>query len=352
MSTELSITLDPGYKDLLSELKNKVHTAQLRAARAVNQELIKLYWEIGCEIIEKQKTSQWGDKLLNQLSKDLTASLNGVNGFSTTNLKRMRMFAECYPLSQAIGAQAVHQLPWGHVIVLIEKIKDSNKRDWYATKAVENGWSRNILSLQIKQGLYERQATTTKLSNFQERLPAPQSDLAIEMLKDPYCFDFLTVADKAKEQEIEKGLLLHVRDFLLEIGKGFAFVGNQYHLDVGGDDFYIDLLLFNINLNAYTVIELKTGKFKPEYAGKLNFYLAAMDDLVKLSHHNPTIGILLCEEKNKIVAEYALKNTQSPMGISDYQLSRQLPKELQAGLPAIEELERSLTTTEEELEIA
>jgi len=255
----------------------------------------------------------------------------------------MKQFAETYPSSEIIQ-QPVGRLPWGHIVVLIQKVKNELARDWYAMQAIENGWARDTLIRSIQSDLFSRQGTHGhKLTNFQERLPVPQSDLAQAMIQDPLDLGFLPISSAAREREIELGLVDHVRELLLRLGTGFAFVGNQYHVEVGGDDFYIDLLLFNIKLNAYVVCEIKKGKFKPERSGKLNFYLSIVDDLVKEQHHSPSLGLLLCESRNRVVAEYASSRVESPMGIARYELSKQIPEALQTVLPSTALLEDQLS---------
>ncbi len=292
-----------------------------------------------------------------------------MKGLSDTNLRNMRRFSETYPdlfrqqlagkseiRQRAVGKLeteaddllqfAITQIPWGHNVVLMEKLKELPKRLWYANKSIENGWSRSVLEHQIANGLYERQQTTEKQTNFKKILPAHQSELAEQAIKDPYIFDFLNISKEHKEKELENKLIEHITKFLMELGAGFAFVGRQYHLPVGGDDFYIDLLFYHIHLKCYVVIELKIDKFKPEYAGKLNFYLSAVDDILKRSDDNPTIGILLCPTKNNVVVEYALRDMTKPMGISEYQITKNIPKELIKNLPGIKALQHEL---EEEL---
>jgi len=309
------IQMDPEYKKLIKQLKEKVVSARTRAILAVNSEQIKLYWEIGKMIIERQKNTRWGAKLLEQVSFDLRNNFPDMKGFSRSNVHNMKQFAQTYSSSEIIQ-QPVGQLPWGHISLLIQKVKNETAREWYAEQAIQQGWARDALTRYIKMDLFSRQGQHThKLTNFKEQLPAPQSDLAQELIQDPLDLGFLPITREAKEREIEKGLVDNVREFLLRMGTGFSFVGSQYHVDVGGDDFYIDLLLFNIKLNAYVVVELKKGKFKPEYSGKLNFYLSVVDDLIKEEHHSPTLGLLLCESRNRIAAEYSLSRVESPMGI-------------------------------------
>ena len=331
--------IDKTYIETLDSLKTKIKSAQLKAASSVNAELIILYWEIGKTILERQQKEGWGSKVIDTLSVDLSKSFPEMKGFSTRNLKYMRKFAETYSDLEIVH-QLGAQIPWRHHIVLMDKIKPEEERLWYIKQIKENGWSRNILTIQIESNLYKRQAKSEKITNFERTLPKPQSDLAQELLKDPYKFDFLSIGDEAHEREIEKELVKHITHFLLELGKGFAFVGQQYHLEIAGDDYYLDLLFYHLNLNCFVVIELKAGAFKPEYAGKLNFYLSAVDDLLKREHDDPSIGILLCKTKNKVKAEYALRDINKPIGVSEFKLVESIPDELKTSLPTIEEIER------------
>ncbi len=260
---------------------------------------------------------------MDQVSVDLKAAFPGMKGFSCSNLKNMRQFSQEYP-DFSIGQQAVGQLGWGQIIDLIQKVKSQEERDWYAQQAVKEGWSRNVLNLMIKQDLYKRKCLGSGITNFDDRLPSPQSDLANEMIQDPFAFHFYNSTKDLQEKAIEQTLVSKVGDFLTSMGKGFSFVGSQYHLEVGGDDFYIDILLFNMEMNCYFVVELKVGKFKPEHTGKLNFYVSAVDGILKREHHNPTIGLLLCQTKNAVVAEFSLKNISTPLGITEYQLGAAL----------------------------
>jgi len=253
----------------------------------------------------------------------------------------MRLFYETYQ-SVIIVQEALAQLPWYHNIALLEKLSKNNERLWYAQQTIENGWSRGMLVIQIEGDLYHRKASKTKITNFKQTLPAPQSDLAEQIIKDPYKLDFLTVYGKAKEKDIENELVKHLTKFLLELGAGFAFIGQQYHLEIGDEDYYIDLLFYHLKLRCYVVLELKAVKFKPEYAGKLNFYLTAVDDILRHETDNPTIGILLCKSKNKVIAEYALKDISKPMGISEYKITQSIPRNLETSLPSIEDMERVL----------
>ena len=310
--TDLPIRLTPapvGYADCLADLKGRIHNAQQRATLAVNRELVLLYWHIGCDILALQEQQGWGAKVIERLAHDLRTAFPEMKGFSPRNLKYMRAFAEAWPETEFVQ-QAAAQLPWFHLCTLLDKLKTREKRDWYLAKAIEHNWSRNILVMQIEIRLLERSGTA--VTNFDTRLPKPQSDLARESLKDPYRFDFLGLTNKAQEREVEHALVKHVTEFLLELGAGFAFVGRQVLLDVGGDEFFIDLLFYHLKLRCYVVIELKGGKFKPEHLGQLGFYLTAVDRQVKSEHDNPTIGLLLCKSKNKIVAEYALGDKSQP----------------------------------------
>ena len=334
-----------GYSEWLKELKEKIGQAQQRATLAVNQELIMLYWKIGNDILNRQSTQGWGAKVIERLAHDLRKSFPDMKGFSARNLKYMRSFAKIWDDKQIVQ-QLVAQLPWGHNLVLISKLKIKEERIAYAQKCIKNGWSRNVLVMQIETKLIEREGRA--ITNFEKSLPKPNSDLAKESLKDPYRFDFLGLSDAAQEKEIEKALVNHVTDFLLELGAGFAFVGKQVNLNVGGDDFFIDLLFYHLKLRCYVVIELKTGNLKPEHLGQLSFYLTAVDRQIKTEEDKATIGLLLCKSKNKIVAEYALSDKTQPMGISEYKLKESLPDILETNLPSIEQIEKELLEIEDE----
>jgi len=329
-----------GYDELLRDLKRRIEQAQVRAAVAVNRELVLLYWNIGRDILARQQQQGWGAKVIDRLAADLRRAFPEMKGFSPRNLKYMRAFAEGYPDEQFVQ-QAVAQIPWGHNVRILDQVRDPQEREWYIRQTIQHGWSRAVLELQIESNLYRRQGKAT--TNFERTLPAPQSDLAQQLLKDPYNFDFLTLGEEARERDLERGLVEHIREFLLELGVGFAFVGSQYHMEIGGQDFYLDLLFYHLRLRAYVVIELKITAFKPEYAGKMNFYLSAVDDLLKHEQDQPSIGIILCKTKNKVVAEYALRDTRKPIGVSSFQLTESLPKKLQGSLPTIEELEAELS---------
>ncbi|RMS50341.1 hypothetical protein ALP66_02599 [Pseudomonas amygdali pv. photiniae] len=328
-----------GYGDWLADLKGRIHIAQQRATLSVNRELVLLYWQIGQDILARQAEQGWGAKVIERLAHDLLSAFPDMKGFSPRNLKYMRAFAEAWPDADFVQA-VLAQLPWYHQLALLDKLPGPETRRWYAIKAIEHSWSRNILVMQIETRLLERSGKA--VTNFEASLPAPQSDLARESLKDPYRFDFLGLSTDAQERAVEDALVKHVTEFLLELGAGFAFVGRQVLLDVGGDEFFIDLLFYHLKLRCYVVIELKGGKFKPEHLGQLGFYMTAVDRQVKTEQDNPTIGLLLCKSKNKIVAEYALGDKAQPMGIAEYKLLESLPAELQTSLPSIEQLEREL----------
>ena len=340
----VKLTLAPeGYADWLADLKSRIHTAQQHASLAVNRELILLYWQIGRDILARQAKAGWGAKVIVRLAQDLRAAFPDMKGFSRANLMYMRAFADAWP-DDEIVQQAVGQLPWGHNLVLPSKLKSRQERLFYAQKIIDHNWSRNILVMQIESRLLERSGKA--VNNFEATLPKQASDLARESLKDPYRFDFLGLSEAAQEREIENALVKHVTEFLLELGAGFAFVGKQVQVDVGGDEFFIDLLFYHLKLRCYIVIELKAGKFKPEHLGQLVFYLTAVDRQVKREDDAPTIGLLLCKSKNEVVAEYALGDKSQPMGVSEYKLIESLPADLQTNLPSIEQIEQELTGEE------
>lgn len=333
------VPLPPDYAAWLAELKARIYRAQQRATLAVNRELVLLYWQIGRDILVRQGREGWGAKVIERLAQDLRNAFPDMKGFARANLMYMRAFAEAWP-DDAIVQQVVGQLPWGHNLVLLTKLKTAEQRLAYAGRAVEHGWSRNVLAIHIERRLLEREGKA--VTNFDLRLPAPGSDLARESIKDPYLFDFLGVGVEAGERAIEDALVQHISSFLIELGAGFAYVGRQVPLEVGGEDFYIDLLFYHLKLRCFVVIELKAGDFKPEHLGQLGFYLTAIDRDMKGEHDNPTIGLLLCKTRNKVVAEYALGDKTQPLGIAEYRLVESLPAELQTSLPSIEQIERAL----------
>jgi predicted nuclease of restriction endonuclease-like (RecB) superfamily len=334
MSIEDSET-PQNYTRFLAELKQRICTARLKAALSVNRELVLLYWSIGRDILERQRTEGWGAKVIDRLSVDLRRAFPEMTGISARNLKYMRTFAEAWP-QKPIVQRVVAQLPWGHNVQLLDSLESPSDREWYARQAIQNGWSRNVLLHQIESGLLSRQGGA--LTNFARTLPAEQSELAQQIIKDPYSFDFLSLAPGMRERDLEHGLIEHLRSLILELGKGFAFVGSQYPLEVGGQDYYLDLLFYHLRLRCFVVIELKVEGFKPEFAGKMNFYLSAVDDQLRHPHDQPSIGIILCKGRNEVIVEYALRDSGKPMGVAHYQLSAALPDQLRRDLPTVEDL--------------
>jgi predicted nuclease of restriction endonuclease-like (RecB) superfamily len=377
MKRKARTPLSPGYGRLLADIKARVRAGQIRASLAANREMLVLYWDIGRMILDRQKAEGWGAKVIDRLSRDLQNAFPGQQGFSPRNLKYMRAFAEAWPetvivqqpvaqlagsgeiivqapLAQssttvaAIVHQAGAQLPWKHHCLLLDKLAAPAERLWYAAKAVEHGWSRDVLALQIESGLHTRQGKA--VTNFKTTLPPPQSDLAQQITKDPYLFDFLNLRDDANERAVEDALLAHVEKFLLELGVGFALVGRQVHMEVGDQDFYLDLLFYHLRLRCFVVVDLKARDFTPEAAGKMNFYLSAVDDRFRQPADQPSIGLILCRTKNRIIAEYALRDVQKPIGVSDYvtRLVETLPRALQAAVPSVKEIESGLAASEAE----
>jgi predicted nuclease of restriction endonuclease-like (RecB) superfamily len=345
------------YSTLLADIKQRIGQSQTRAILAVNSELISLYWSIGQLLDSRQKQEGWGARVIPQLSLDIRNELPDIKGFSERNIKQMLAFYREYPdlllpsttkksvpipIVQPVVAQLpiYARIPWVHNTLLIQKLKDLATRYWYAKATLDNGWSHSVLLMQIQTEAHTRQGAA--ISNFALKLPSPQSDLVQQALKDPYLFDFLTLSEPFVERELETGLVKHLEKFLLELGRGFAFVGRQYHLDVGERDFYIDLLFYHLQLRCFVVIELKRGEFLPEYAGKMNFYCSVVDEKLKHTQDAPTIGLILCQQPNAVVAEYALRDVDKPIGVSTFELTRALPKELVSSLPSIEQIEREL----------
>ena len=327
------------YFEILEDIKHRIKAAQYKATLGMNREQILLYWNIGRIITINSK---WGNKFIDNLARDIKLEFPNATGYSVRNLKYMKKFAVMFSDAEIVQA-VLAQLTWYHLQALMDKTPDNSIYLWYADKCIENGWSRDVLVHQIELNLYERQALTdSKVNNFSHVLPSPQSELARDTLKNPYIFDFIEAREKIVEREIKNELLANIVSTVLELGTGFAYYGKEYHLSVGGDDFYVDLLFYNTKLRCYVVIELKTGKFKPEYTGKLNFYLSAVDDILKHESDNPTIGILLCKERNKVTAEYALKDINKPIGISEYKLSDFVPAELVDTLPSAEDIEKRI----------
>ncbi len=368
----LEITSNKEYKKWLTDLKTKVRTAQLKAAVRVNKELLTLYWELGADIVSKQSETKWGDRFLQQLSKDLAEEFPEIKGFSKRNLELIRQWYTFYnktfssPIAKQvvsqlspvsieqqtiglIGHQAVAlitQIPWGHNIAIIAKCKNIEEALFYIQNTIEHGWSRSVLIHQIESGLFRREGSS--VNNFALTLPAPQSDLAKQTIKDPYVFDFLSMTKNYNERDLESGLVDHLTYFLLELGAGFAYLGKQIQINVGEREFFLDLLFYHTQLHCYVVVELKTGDFEPEYAGKLNFYIKAVDTKFRNEGDQPTIGILLCKKKDKLVAEYALSDIHKPIGVSEYQLTQSLPDNLKPSLPSIEEIEREFDVKDNE----
>jgi predicted nuclease of restriction endonuclease-like (RecB) superfamily len=369
------------YKNWLESIKVKIRSARTRAVFSLNKELIKLYWEIGHELFDKVDKANWGTGIIDQIAKDLKREFPDIKGTSRSNLFYMKQFFSFYndnnlhadtihlldeylnrdfndtKVQQVVGLltdgdnessitekiqHVVGLIPWSHNIVIISKEKDINKAIWYVIKSAENVWSREILLNQIESKLYKRQKTGNKITNFIHTLPSKLAEAAENTLKDPYIFDFIKLHENAIERDFENQLVNHISKFLIELGKGFAYVGRQYHIEVSNKDFYIDLLFYHLKLHSYVVIELKTGEFKPDFAGQLNFYLSVVDDLIKDEHDNPSIGILICKSKDEIVAKYALHGMNKPMGVTEYKLTKAIPKKLQPSLPTIEEIERDL----------
>jgi predicted nuclease of restriction endonuclease-like (RecB) superfamily len=328
------------YQAWLSQIKYKVQQAQLRAAQNFNVALIELYWELGSEIVARQKDFKWGDNFLQQLAIDLKLSFPQINGFSRRNLYTIRQWYLFFSQQFEFVPQPVAQLPWSYQRLLISKVKDIDIAIIYANATHKNGWSRDTLETNINRNYHLRLGKSDH--NFEVALPKPQSDLALENIKDPYHFDFLGLEDDAQEREIEQALTQKITDFMLELGKGFAFVGRQYKLEINEADYFLDLLFYHLHLRCFVVIELKAGKFKPEYAGKLNFYLSAVDSQLRHTTDSPSIGIILCRMKDKIEVEYSLRDLNKPIGVSAFELSEIIPENLKTQLPTIEEMENSL----------
>lgn len=329
------------YAKTLADLKKQIQETRLRAITIVNTELICLYWKIGAVISEKEKKGGWGAKVIEKLSNDLLDAFPDMKGFSPRNMRYMRDFYEAYQ-DPTILQQVVAKLPWGHNILLLDSLKTDKERLWYAAKTIENGWSRSMLTVWIENDLYSRDGKA--VTNFKKALVSPQSDLAQQATKDPYVFEFVSMTEDFKERELEKELIDHIQNLLMEFGRGFAFVGRQVRLEVDGDEFFLDLLFYHTALHCYVVVELKTEKFKPEFAGKMNFYLGAVDRYLKKENDNPSIGLILCKSKSKVQVEIALQDIKKPVGVSDYKVSikKAIPKELKKSLPTIEEIEAEL----------
>lgn len=332
------------YAQFLEHVKKDILQTQLRAAQSVTAELILLYWRLGKSISEKIDAEDWGAKVVDKLAHDLGVMFPGMAGFSLRNLRYMRKFAEAYPDLNFAAAAA--KLPWGHNIVILDSVQSNDQRVWYTKKTIENGWSRSVLSMWIESDLYKRQGKS--ITNFKATLPAVHLDLAEQVLKDPYNFDFLTIDEQAREREIELGLIAHIQKFLLELGQGFSFVGRQIHLVAGTKDLYVDMLFYHLQLRCFIVVELKAKEFDARDLGQTNLYLAAVDNLLRHPGDAPTIGLLLCRSKDNVMAEWALSGMSKPIGISNYttKLVEKLPKEYKGKLPTIEEIETELEKPE------
>ncbi len=347
---EAGFVVTEEYKNWINEVKKRIKQSQIKASVKINYELLDLYWEMGRDIANKQENAKWGDSFLKVMSKDLQKTFPGMSGFSTQNLRSIRFWYKFYNDNvnclQVVSnfeviEKMVKSIPWGHNQRIMYKCKDINEALFYVQKTMDNNWSRNVLEFQIDSNLYERQGKA--ITNFQVKLPIPQSDLAEQTLKDPYNFDFLTLREEYDEKELEDALVNQITQFLLELGTGFSYIGRQVHIKVGKSDFYMDLLFYHVRLHCYVVIELKTEKFKPEFAGKLNFYVTAVNKNMKSEQDNQTIGILICKDKDDVVAEYSLDDVSQPIGIAQYELTKVLREEFKSSLPTIEEIERELS---------
>ena len=336
-----TIELPDDYASFLTAIKKQIKTERLQAVLSANSALVLMYWDIGQSILLKQKNEGWGAKVIDRLSTDLKEAFPEMSGFSARNLKYMRKFAETWPEKQIVQ-ELLAQISWYHNLALMEKLKDHDLRMWYARKTIENGWSRNILAVQVETKLHKRIGQTA--NNFEATLPPAESDMANQIFKDPYLFDFLGTTEVRLEAELERKLIDHLEKFLLELGQGFAFVGRQVHMEVGGEDFYIDMLFYHLKLRCYVVVELKAGKFSPGHVSQLTMYMNIVDDVLRHPDDKPTIGLLLVKEKNHTVAKYALAGNTKPIGVAEWeqQITDSLPEELKPSLPSVEEIEREL----------
>jgi predicted nuclease of restriction endonuclease-like (RecB) superfamily len=335
---------EDSYRELLESLKGRIRSSQIKAAIAVNHEMIRLYWQIGKEILSRLQAEKPRAMVVKRLAQDLKAEFPGMKGFSVRNLTYMRTFANAYPDIESSAQQVVASIPWGHNCALLDKVEAPEERIWYAHKIVEHGWSRAILLAQIETNLYQQQEGI--INNFDRTLPPPQSEMAAEVLRDPYHFDFLTIAEDAKVQDIKTALVKHMRDFLLELGIGFSFVRANYNFDIGGRDYFVDLLFYHIRLRCYVVIQLEMGEFQPEQSGLMNFYLSAIDERERIEGDNPSIGIILCKTKDRTTAEYSLRNLSNPIAVAEHRLPK---SELPEVLPSPEKLESELENAAKEI---
>ena len=357
------------YRQWIVSIKKRIQASQIKAAIAVNRELLELYWFMGQQIIEREESAKWGDGFLKQMSQDLLNEFPEIKGFSHRNLKYMRQWVRFWSGSPAIGQQLAAQLPdskgqqvaaqltsdgkllafqipWGHNMLLLDKLTDPKDAFFYVQKTIANNWSRAVLTHHIESKLHLREGRA--INNFAATLPEPESDLAKQLLRDPYNFDFLTLTERHNERELEDGLIEHITKFLLELGAGFAYVGRQYKIEVDGDEYSIDLLFYHLRLHCYVVIDLKVVKFKPEFAGKLNFYVSAVDSQIRTEGDAATIGILICKSKSDIKVEYSLRDLNKPIGVSEYQITQNLPEQLRSSLPSIEQIEAEVGEWEAE----
>lgn len=349
-SREVGFVVTDDYRAWIENIKQKIKQSQIKASVKVNYAMLDLYWDIGRDIVIKQRTAKWGDAFLSTMSKDLKKTFPNMSGFSVQNLKSIRYWYKFYNADEN-GLQAVSQMdmiekmvksiPWGHNQRIVYKCQNIPEALFYVQKTMDNGWSRSVLEHQIDSGLYDRQGKA--ITNFSVKLPEPQSDLAAQTLKNPYNFDFLTLREEYDEKELEDALVNQITQFLLELGTGFSYMGRQVHIRVGESDFYMDLLFYHVRLHCYVVVELKTEKFKPEFAGKLNFYVTAVNKQIKTLQDNPTIGILICKDKDDVVAEYVLDDISQPIGIAEYELTKVLREEFKSSLPTVEEIENELS---------
>jgi predicted nuclease of restriction endonuclease-like (RecB) superfamily len=331
--------LPPNYDRFLKDLKQRIRTAQVKAALAINQEMVMLYWSIGRDILQRQESEGWGTKVIDRLAQDLKAAFPDIRGFSPRNIRYMRTFALAYPDEQIVQRSAA-QLPWRQTMVVLDKLKDQEQRLWYTAQSLENGWSRDILAMQIDSDLYRRQGGA--VTNFDRTLPSPQSDLAQQLLKDPYNFDFISLGKDAQERDLERALVAHIRDFLLELGVGFSFVGSQYPIEIDGRDFRLDLLFYHLKMRCFVVIDLKMGDFQAEFSGKMNFYVSAVDEVLRHPDDQPTIGLILCRSKSRTIAEFSLRGMSQPIGVATHAIGQELPDSLKDVLPTVEQLEAEL----------
>jgi predicted nuclease of restriction endonuclease-like (RecB) superfamily len=333
--------LPPNYDRFLKDLKQRIRTAQVKAALAINQEMVMLYWSIGRDILQRQESEGWGTKVIDRLAQDLKAAFPDIRGFSPRNIRYMRTFALAYPDEQIVQRSAA-QLPWRQTMVVLDKLKDQEQRLWYTAQSLEHGWSRDVLAMQIDSDLYRRQGGA--VTNFDRTLPSPQSDLAQQLLKDPYNFDFISLGKDAQERDLERALVAHIRDFLLELGVGFSFVGSQYPIEIDGRDFRLDLLFYHLKLRCFVVIDLKMGDFQAEFSGKMNFYVSAVDEVLRHPDDQPTIGLILCRSKSRTIAEFSLRGMSQPIGVATHLIGKELPDSLKDALPTIEQLEAELNS--------